>query len=93
MLVVLKSKRYQKSLEMYLRHKSFSVAKLENLILLIQKQIPLGSQYRDHKLKGRLEHMRECHIYPNVLLMYRVLEKELILLLVDIGSHPKLKLT
>lgn len=90
MLSVIESKKYQKSLKIYVRHKSFSIAKLEKIIILIQKQTPLDPKYRDHKLKGKLEGVRECHIYPNVLLIYKILEKELVLLLVDIGSHPKL---
>ena len=90
MLSVIKSKKYQKSLKIYLRHKNFSISKLEKIIILIQKQIPLDPAYRDHKLKGKLEGSRECHIYPNVLLIYKILEKELVLLLVDIGSHTKL---
>ena len=90
MLLVIESKKYKKSLELYLRHKSFSISKLEKIITLIQKQVPLEPAYRDHKLKGKLEGTRECHIYPNILLMYEILEKELVLILVDIGSHPKL---
>ena len=90
MLLVIESKKYKKSLELYLRHKSFSISKLEKIITLIQKQVPLEPAYRDHKLKGKLEGTRECHIYPNILLMYKILEKELVLILVDIGSHPKL---
>lgn len=90
MLSVIESKKYQKSLKIYLQRKSFSIEKLEEIIMLIRKQTPLNPAQRDHKLKGKLEGVRECHIYPNVLLMYKILEKELILLLVDIGSHPKL---
>ncbi|OGI64343.1 hypothetical protein A2642_04390 [Candidatus Nomurabacteria bacterium RIFCSPHIGHO2_01_FULL_39_10] len=90
MLLVIESKKYQKSLKLYLRHKSFSIAKLEKIILLIQRQVPLDPAYRDHKLKGKLEGARECHIYPNVLLMYKILEKESALFLINIGSHPKL---
>lgn len=77
---------------MYMRQKSFSVTKLEKTIILLQRQIALDSVYRDHKLKGSMEGIRECHIYPNILLMYEVLEKESILSLLDIGSHSKLKL-
>ncbi len=90
MLSIIESKKYQKSLKIYLRQKSFSTEKLEKIIMLIREQIPLESAQRDHKLKGRLEGMRECHIYPNVLLIYKIVEKELVLLLVNIGSHPKL---
>ncbi len=90
MLSVIESKKYKKSLKVYLRHKDFSISELEKVIVMIQKQIPLDAKYRDHKLKGKLEGIRECHIRPNVLLLYKILDKELILILVDIGSHPKL---
>ena len=90
MLLVVESKKYKKSLELYLRHKSFSVEKLEKIIVSIQRQTLLDPVYRDHKLKGSLEGTRECHIYPNVLLIYKILEKELVLFLIDIGSHTKL---
>lgn len=93
MLLVIESKKYKKSLKIYARHNNFSLLELEKAIMLIQKGVPLDLKYRDHKLKGKLEGVRECHIYPNVLLLYKILEKELVLMLVDIGSHSKLKLT
>ncbi len=92
MLSVIESRKYKKSLKLYLRHKSFSIAKLEKIIGLLQRQVVLDPVYRDHKLKGSLEGMRECHIYPNTILMYEILERESILSLMDIGSHSKLKL-
>ena len=69
MLLVVESKKYKKSLKIYLRHNSFSISKLEKIIILIQKEIPLDLAQRDHKLKGKLEGARECHIYQNVLLI------------------------
>ena len=89
MLAVFESKKYKKSLELYIRNKNFDISKLETVIELIQKRIPLDPKYRDHKLKGKLEGVRECHIYSDVLLLYKILDKKLVLLLVDIGSHPK----
>ena len=89
MLAVFESKKYKKSLELYIRNKNFDISKLETVIELIQKRIPLDQKYRDHKLKGKLEGVRECHIYSDVLLLYKILDKKLVLLLVDIGSHPK----
>ncbi|KKR79628.1 MAG: hypothetical protein UU24_C0005G0046 [Candidatus Nomurabacteria bacterium GW2011_GWA2_40_9] len=89
MLSIIESKKYKKSLKLYMQNKNFDVSKLEKIIELIQKRIPLDAKYHDHKLKGQLEGIRECHIYPNILLLYKILDKELILLLVDIGSHPK----
>ena len=92
MLSVIESRKYKKSLKLYLWHKSFSAVKLEKTVGLLQRQIPLDPQYRDHKLKGALEGMRECHIYPNILLIYEILEEESTLSLIDLGSHPKLRL-
>ena len=48
----------------------------------------LEEKYRDHNLKGKFDGYRECHIKPNLLLVYRI--KDDALELVDIGSHSDL---
>ena len=52
----------------------------------------LEEKYRDHKLINSKNYIdcRECHITPDWLLIYRVREKELILLLIETGSHSDL---
>ena len=50
----------------------------------------LGVEYRDHKLRGEYEGYRECHIQGDLLLVYKIEKKELVLLLIDIGSHSYL---
>lgn len=52
----------------------------------------LESQYKDHKLNDnkRFKDCRECHIEPDWLLVYRIDNCELILLLVETGSHSDL---
>lgn len=57
-------------------------------ILLSGKQIP--SFYKDHSLKGKLKGMRELHIQPDWILIYRKIEKLLILVLSRTGSHADL---
>ena len=57
------------------------VAKLLNGIVLEKK-------YKDHLLKGYSEHIRECYLKPDLLLVYRNYKDEL--QLIDIGSHSKL---
>jgi len=58
----------------------------------IIKKIALGERlserYKDHKLSGKLEHCRECHIRPDLLLIYHIDQDDLVL--VDIGSHSEL---
>ena len=48
----------------------------------------LEEKYRDHNLKGKFDGYRECHIKPDLLLVYRI--KDDALELVDIGSHSDL---
>ncbi len=82
------SKSFKKSYKKYKRDKKF----LDELFLILdmlqyRKQLPL--KYRDHELKGKFTGMRECHIRPDDLLLYFVVENE-VLKLVDIGSHSKI---
>lgn len=52
----------------------------------------LDSKYKDHKLNDskKYKDCRELHIEPDWLLVYRIIEDELILLLLDTGSHSDL---
>ena len=49
----------------------------------------LDKKYKDHALTGNFQGYRECHLKPDLLLMYKKLEAELILYCVDIGSHSE----
>lgn len=50
--------------------------------------VKLIEKYKDHQLVGKLKDFRECHIKPNLLLIYMVEDNSL--KLVDIGSHSEL---
>lgn len=50
----------------------------------------LDLKYRDHKLKGGYAGYRECHIRADLLLVYQIREKSLVLVLMDIGTHTYL---
>ena len=52
------------------------------------KKLPAG--YKDHQLRGELEPYRECHIKGDLLLVYQIRKNELLLILVDIGTHSYL---
>ena len=58
--------------------------------LVEQKTLP--EKYRDHQLTDSKDYknVRECHIYPDWLLVYRVKKNELILELIRTGSHSEL---
>ncbi len=54
----------------------------------LRNQIPLDKRFKDHSLSGIYKGYRECHIKPDVLLVYRV--KGNVLTLVRLGSHSEL---
>ena len=50
--------------------------------------VKLEDKYKDHRLKGNMKDFRECHIKPDLLLVYMI--EDNVLKLVDIGSHSEL---
>jgi mRNA interferase YafQ len=61
---------------------------LDEIILKLFNEEPLDVKYRDHQLLGLHKNRRECHIEPDWLLIYKVVEDELIL--ERTGSHSDL---
>ena len=66
--------------------------KLEAVIRLLCSEQPLPEAYRDHALVNprNYQGMRECHIEPDWLLVYKVFQQTLILKLIRTGSHSDL---
>lgn len=58
------------------------------LVALVTDQ-PLDAKYRDHDLSGDWAGYRECHIKPDLLLIYRKSDADL-LRLARLGSHSEL---
>ena len=50
---------------------------------------PLAGRYRDHALTGNWKDHRDCHIKPDLILIYRKPDSER-LQLVRLGSHSEL---
>lgn len=65
---------------------------LREVILLLADGKPLPVEKRDHALSGEWSGYRECHIAPDWLLIYRILDDKLILSLTRTGSHSYLEL-
>ena len=57
-------------------------------LLILGKKLPI--KYQDHELNGEFIGYRECHIKSDLLLIYKIEKENLILVLVDIGSHSQL---
>ena len=50
----------------------------------------LEERYWDHDLTGNYKGCRECHIEPDWLLVYEILDDVIVLLLYRLGSHSDL---
>lgn len=65
---------------------------LQEVITLLINEQPLPEKYRDHALVNSRNYkdMRECHIEPDWLLIYKVYRDVLVLKLIRTGSHSDL---
>ncbi|MCF0145179.1 MAG: type II toxin-antitoxin system YafQ family toxin [Eubacterium sp.] len=63
---------------------------LDEVVTLLLAQKPLPTKYKDHPLTGNWIGYRDCHIEPDWILIYRIEEKELVLLATRTGSHSDL---
>ena len=60
---------------------------LETVIAALANGEQLDPKYFDHELSGNWEGYRECHIQPDLLLVYLVEDDILTLTLTDTGTH------
>ena len=65
---------------------------LQEVISLLCREQPLPEKYKDHALQNSRNYkdMRECHIEPDWLLIYKVYKETLVLTLIRTGSHSDL---
>lgn len=64
--------------------------KLYNVIEKIAKGEKLEERLFDHELTGNYKGTRECHIEPDWLLVYEIVDDVLVLMLHRVGSHSDL---
>lgn len=64
---------------------------LADVLSALLFDVPLPVKYRDHALIGTWKDHRDCHIRPDLVLIYRKLDAT-VLQLVRLGSHSELGL-
>jgi mRNA interferase YafQ len=64
------------------------VARLKAVMTALVDEQPLSERYRDHALIGNYRGRRECHVEPDWLLVYKLLDDEIIF--ERTGSHADL---
>ena len=83
--------KFQKDLKR-VKKRGFDISLLTDIIKKLAAGEPLPEKYRDHALVNSRDYkgMRECHIQPDWLLVYKVVQETLILKLIRTGSHSDL---
>lgn len=83
------TRRFDKSLKKCIK-RGLDMAKFKAAVTILAETGTLPAKYRPHKLSGRFSHAWECHIEPDWLLVWEQNDRELILLLIDTGTHADL---
>ena len=82
--------RYKKFLRKIKNSGRYHISDIEKVVKIIASGKKLDAKYRDHFLTGNMSGYRECHVKSDLLLVYHLNHNELILVLMDIGSHSDL---
>lgn len=74
------------------RKQNKDIEKLNIIVKKLANGEKLDKKYKDHSLSDTkfYKDCRECHITPDWLLVYKIINNELILYLVETGSHADL---
>lgn len=88
---IIATSRFKNELKLIVRRNK-DLKKIREVVNRLANNEKLEERYKDHQLinNQRFKDCRECHIEPDWLLVYRINNKNLILLLVETGSHSDL---
>lgn len=89
MFILKYSNRFKKDLKTYQHDKSV-LSELEKVLDILIKGGELPTKNYNHHLTGEFKDCFECHIKPDVLLIYKIEKSEITILLLRIGSHSEL---
>ena len=67
-----------------------ALGKITAVIDLLCSQQPLPPALRDHPLKGEYVGYRDCHVEPDLVLIYRIDNGQLELICLRLGTHADL---
>lgn len=71
-----------------LSKKHYDVSKVVDVYIMLSNNITLPPKYKNHYLQGDLQGYQECHIDKYILLIYQIIDNDLILC--RLGSHKDL---
>ena len=71
------TKQFAKDLKR-MQKRGKSPGKIKNVIRKLLREQPLDLIYKEHKLIGNFKGRSECHIEPDWLLIYKIIDSEII---------------
>lgn len=74
----------------YRRLSADEINDVDKVIQILLNGETLPEKYRDHKLTGNKKSFRDCHVRPDLVLIYKIEEDILLLTAVEIGGHSNL---
>ena len=83
------STKFQKDLKK-VQKRGYDISLLTTVLNILANGESLPPKYKDHNLSGNYKGCREYHITPDWLLIYEILDDELILYLTRTGTHSDL---
>lgn len=89
MLKVFLTSAFRKEYKL-MKKRGYDMTLLKELIIKLSQEQPLEPKYKDHALSGNFVGLRECHIKPDWLLIYKIESDKLILVLSQTGTHADL---
>lgn len=89
MYIIKTTNQFEKDLKRC-KKRGLNLDLLQDVIQSLSESGSLPAKYKSHKLSGNYQNCWECHIKSDWLLVWKQDEKELILLLLNTGTHSDL---
>ncbi|MCL2451657.1 type II toxin-antitoxin system YafQ family toxin [Candidatus Saccharibacteria bacterium] len=86
---VVYTKRCEKQIKLAIK-RGKKIEKLYDVVDLLRRGKKLPAKNHDHALTGEWAGFRDCHIEPDWVLIYCIVEEKLILELIQTGTHSDL---
>ncbi len=84
------SKAFRKSWKKYSKSGISGLDKLQEVVFKLVNKIELEYKFKDHALRGNMSGLRECHVLPDLLLIYQIDNDLNEINLIDFGTHSEL---
>ena len=82
--------KFKKDYKKALKQSGHFPDQFKTVLKYLVNEAPLPKKYKDHKLSGKFEGFRDCHILPDWILIYKIEHETLTLVLARTGSHSDL---